>query len=126
MPIYIFHRKIGFTPVNLRDDKEAISTLKDHHDVSKIEFAPTGKIIWEREAKPKPIPQYEYYGTPFLFSIGDLVSKKAGYKFDGEVRAAFTTRKGEIRYAIELVTEPAGGNGDCMIHIFSENQLEKE
>jgi len=54
------------------------------------------------------------------FKIGDIVIKPKGYSFDGEVRAVFTTKSGEIRVVAEL--KP--GNGGGMLHIFSEGQLE--
>lgn len=56
------------------------------------------------------------------FIITDKVFKPRGYRFEGEVRSVFTNRKGELRVAVELVNE--GKNGDGMIHIFSEEQLE--
>lgn len=68
------------------------------------------------------------------FNIGDKVFKPKGYRFEGEVRGVFTNRFGETRVAVELVNEipaaipihsPTPGNGNGMIHIFSENQLEK-
>lgn len=60
----------------------------------------------------------------YKFAVEDKVFKKVGYCFVGEVRAAFTTRQGEIRYAVELVADKVGGNGDRMIHIFNQDQLE--
>jgi hypothetical protein len=51
------------------------------------------------------------------FKIGDKVWKPEGYAFDGEVRSVFKTTKGQTRIVAEL-----DGNG--MLHIFSEHQLE--
>lgn len=51
------------------------------------------------------------------FNIGDKVSKPKGYSFDGIVVAVFANTKGEVRIVAELE-----GNG--MLHIFSEGQLE--
>lgn len=65
------------------------------------------------------------------FNIGDRVFKVKGYKFFGEVRSVFTNRAGENRIAVELVSSmiidgiDEGGNGNGMIHIFSESQLER-
>lgn len=50
------------------------------------------------------------------YKIGDWVRKEKGYKFEGEVRAAFTKTTGEIRYVVEEVTSG-------MLHIFNEDQL---
>jgi hypothetical protein len=49
--------------------------------------------------------------------LGDKVSKPKGYSFDGIIVSVFKNTKGEIRVVAELE-----GNG--MLHIFSENQLE--
>jgi len=51
------------------------------------------------------------------FNVGDKVSKPKGYAFDGIVVAVFANMKGEVRIVAELE-----GNG--MLHIFSEGQLE--
>lgn len=51
------------------------------------------------------------------FKRGDKVSKPKGYAFDGIVVAVFTNTNGEVRVVAELE-----GNG--MLHIFSEGQLE--
>ena len=51
------------------------------------------------------------------FNIGDKVCKPKGYAFDGIVVSVFTNTKGEVRIVAELE-----GNG--MLHIFSEGQLE--
>lgn len=59
------------------------------------------------------------------FEVGQKVFKPKGYKFQGEVMAVFTTTAREIRVVVELITEPRGGNGDSMLHVFSEGQLEK-
>ena len=50
--------------------------------------------------------------------IGTKMRKLKGYSFDGEVRAAFTNTKGELRYVCEL-----DGNG--MLHIFAPSQITK-
>lgn len=51
------------------------------------------------------------------FNVGDKVCKPKGYSFDGIVVAVFTNTNGEVRIVAELE-----GNG--MLHIFSEGQLE--
>lgn len=53
----------------------------------------------------------------FKFEIGDRVYKPKGYKFPGIVVSNFTTTSGEIRVVAEL-------EDNCMLHIFSESQLE--
>ena len=53
----------------------------------------------------------------FKFEIGDMVYKPKGYKFPGIVVSNFITTSGEKRIVAELE-----GNG--MLHIFSESQLE--
>jgi hypothetical protein len=55
------------------------------------------------------------------FKVGDLVSKPKGYTYDGTVVSVFRNLAGEIRVVAELTT----GNGLGMLHIFSENQLER-
>lgn len=51
-----------------------------------------------------------------IFSVGDRVEKWTGdYQLPGEVRAAFTTRAGKIRYVVEH---------DCgILHIYSGANL---
>lgn len=51
------------------------------------------------------------------FKIGDKVCKPKGYGFDGIIVPVFQNTKGEVRYVAEFE-----GNG--MLHIFSEGQLE--
>jgi hypothetical protein len=51
------------------------------------------------------------------FRIGDKVCKPKGYAFDGIVVAVFKNTNGDVRIVAELE-----GNG--MLHIFSESQLE--
>jgi hypothetical protein len=51
------------------------------------------------------------------FKIGDKVCKPKGYAFDGIVVAVFNNTNGDVRIVAELE-----GNG--MLHIFSESQLE--
>lgn len=51
------------------------------------------------------------------FKRRDKVCKPKGYAFDGIVVSVFTNTKGEVRIVAELE-----GNG--MLHIFSESQLE--
>ena len=121
MPDHIFHNKKGFAPTNCKNDEEAIACIPLNPDVFKIEFAPTGRIVWELE-KPELPPQYSHY---FAFQAGHAVKKTSGYVFNGEVRAAFLTKRNEVRYVVELITEPPGGNGDSMLHIFNEGQLER-
>lgn len=52
------------------------------------------------------------------FKVGDRVCKPKGYAFDGIVVSVFENTKGEVRIVAELE-----GNG--MLHIFSESQLEE-
>lgn len=54
---------------------------------------------------------------PGRFRVGDRVFKPEGYSFDGVVVAVFKNTKGQTRIVAELE-----GNG--MLHIFSEKQLE--
>lgn len=54
------------------------------------------------------------------YKRGDHVIKTVGYYFDGFVVSAFTNLKGQSRYAVEMIT----ANGEGLIHIFSESQLE--
>lgn len=51
------------------------------------------------------------------FKEGDKVYKPKGYTFDGIIVSVFKNTKGETRLVAELE-----GNG--MLHIFSESQLE--
>jgi hypothetical protein len=53
--------------------------------------------------------------------IGTLVRKVEGYGFPGEVRAAFTTRAGTLRYVIEATGADYAG----MLHIFNPMQIER-
>lgn len=51
-----------------------------------------------------------------MFNIGDIVEKVTGdYRVDGEVRAAFTTKAGKVRYAVE--------HDHGFLHIYSEHNL---
>lgn len=50
------------------------------------------------------------------FKTGDKVKKVKGYKFDGEVRTAFTNTRNEVRYVVE--------HQDGLLHIFNEEQLD--
>ena len=52
------------------------------------------------------------------FSVGDRVYKPVGYAFPGIVVSTFPTTSGSWRVVAELE-----GNG--MLHIFSESQLER-
>lgn len=56
-----------------------------------------------------------------IFKIGAKFRKVSGYTFEGEIRAIFTNRNGEVRIVGELVNE--GGNGDTMLHIFTPSQI---
>lgn len=53
------------------------------------------------------------------FQIGDLVEKRRGYKYPGEVRAVVKTLTGDTRYVVEALSADFRG----MLHIFSEEQL---
>ena len=57
----------------------------------------------------------------FMFEVGDKVRKPKGYAFDGTVVSVFKTLTGNKRVVAELTT----ANGEGMLHIFSESQLEK-
>lgn len=55
------------------------------------------------------------------FNIGDLVEKKTGYKWPGEVVSVFLTLNGKERVVVECtVPEVAGA-----LHIYSPEQIEK-
>jgi len=56
-----------------------------------------------------------------MFTVGDKVRKVKGYAFDGTVIGVCQTLTGHIRIIVEFIT----ANGEGMLHIFSENQLEK-
>ena len=61
----------------------------------------------------------------YLFKKGDVVKKVTGYEFVGEIQGVITNSKKDVRYVVEDFlgrTEYSGGT----LHIFSENQLEKE
>lgn len=49
----------------------------------------------------------------------DDVRKVDGYRYPGEVRCVFTTRKGKTRYVVEAT----GKEYEEMLHIFSREQL---
>jgi len=51
------------------------------------------------------------------FQVGDKIRKPKGYAFDGTIVSVFQNTKGDVRIVAEL-----DGNG--MLHIFSESQLE--
>jgi hypothetical protein len=51
------------------------------------------------------------------FKVGDKVYKPKGYQFDGTIVSVFKNLKGETRLVAEM-----DGNG--MLHIFNESQLE--
>lgn len=52
-------------------------------------------------------------------AVGTPVAKHTGYGFPGEVRAAFRTREGKLRYVVEAT----GPGYDGMLHIFSPEQI---
>lgn len=56
--------------------------------------------------------------APFVFHLGDYVSKVKGYVYVGWVVARFWTRAGEVRYVVE--NEASQG----MLHIYNGSQLE--
>lgn len=51
------------------------------------------------------------------FPLGSKVRKIKGYKFDGTIVANFKTVAGKDRLVVD--------NGDGMLHIFNEEQLER-
>ncbi len=55
------------------------------------------------------------------FQIGSLVEKRAGYRFPGEIRSIFATRRGEIR----VVAEADHSEFEGMLHIYMPEQLRK-
>lgn len=50
--------------------------------------------------------------------VEDLVRKKKGYEFTGEVRAVFTNMAGQERIVVEML------NSDGLLHIFSPGDVE--
>lgn len=54
------------------------------------------------------------------FSVGDKVKKIKGYRYFGEVCAAFVTSKGELRYVVESTSYGSEG----MLFIFNSSQLD--
>jgi len=102
MPIYIFHTKAGGKPYNLPFERDAIQNAEVCPDVVKIEFAPTGKIIWEREPfKPEP-----------KFKIGDKVRKIKGSQWQGKVVGTYSTELTPEGYVIESESHA----GSCQIY----------
>lgn len=84
---------------------------------------PAGNALKWLNPAPKPVPApapAEPRPVPSL-AIGDAVVKASGYRFPGEVRAAFTNRAGEVRYVVEATGADYAG----MLHIFSPDQLAK-
>lgn len=66
---------------------------------------------------PKPFVGHQVIEPP-KFHVGDPVHKKGGdYYFDGTIVAVFLKLSGKVRYVAE--------NFDGVLHIFSENNLEK-
>lgn len=65
--------------------------------------------IWDR------LPALDHAPSP-KFKVGDPIEKPKGYKFDGEIRSVFTNKAGDVRVVAE--------NGEGMLHIFNEGQLE--
>ena len=57
--------------------------------------------------------------VPNAWAVGTPVHKTSGYKFPGEVRAAFLTKAGKLRYVIESWSKDTEG----MLHIFSPENL---
>lgn len=53
----------------------------------------------------------------YKFKVGDKVCKPEGYRFDSIIVAVFLTTTNKVRIVAE--------NGDGLLHIFSEKQLEK-
>lgn len=53
---------------------------------------------------------------PGRFTVGQRVTKPKGYRFDSVIVAVFRTTTGEVRVVAE--------NGDRLLHIFNEDQLE--
>ena len=53
------------------------------------------------------------------FKVGDKAFKPKGYKFPCTIVSVFETTEGKVRIVAEME-----GNG--MLHIFNESQLEKE
>jgi hypothetical protein len=54
--------------------------------------------------------------SEFKFAVGDRVRKPKGYRFDAVVLSVFRNLSGEARVVAE--------NGDGLLHIFNEGQLE--
>lgn len=55
--------------------------------------------------------------TEAKFRVGDKVHKPKGYKFNSTIVSVFKTLSGNIRVVAE--------NGDGLLHIFNEDNLEK-
>ena len=51
------------------------------------------------------------------WKVGTKIVKPKGYPFPGEIRAAFTTKAGSIRYVVESELAPG------MLHIFAGLQI---
>lgn len=54
--------------------------------------------------------------SEFKFTVGQRVRKPVGYRFDATIVAVFRNLSGEARVVAE--------NGDGLLHIFNERQLE--
>lgn len=93
----------------LKDNSQG---FKECFDCSQKIGSPTlcAQCLWVRENyKPEIKPKFE---------VGDKAIKSKGYKFDSEIVSVFRTTAGEIRIVAE--------NGDGLLHIFNESNLEHE
>ena len=111
MPIYIFHRKDGFTPLNLVNEEAAMSLLKVNDEVLRLEFAPTGKIIWEKVIDP-PKPLRFFASELGKFKVGDRVRKIKGSQWQGKIVGAYSTELTFDGYVVESEAHA----GSCQIY----------
>lgn len=104
MPIYLFHRKTGYESLNfyITTEKEIIEQAASDPTILKIEFAPTGRIVWEREpTKPE-----------LKFKIGDRVRKVKGSQWQGTIVGTYSTELTPEGYVIESDSHA----GSCQIY----------
>lgn len=103
MPIYIFKSPRGSQPVNCKDEIDALSRFRAA-DTEQIEFAPTGKIIWEK---------------PIKFKVGDRVRKIRGSEWQGKIVGAYSTELTADGYVVESDSHA----GSCQIYPSSALEL---
>ena len=72
----------------------------------------------ERLKRNRP-ERYYHAAASLKFKVGDKAIKPKGYAFPCTIVGVFTTLKGDIRIVGEM-------NEFGLLHIFNENQLEKD